>query len=207
MKAGPNPTAYAILCAGALVIGGGACAWQTTRVMENLRLTADLRAQVLENRDIEARLAESEKRLEEAKRQLAHLEQGLPEAAYIPSFLRDLEQLGNRSGVTVTGVRPQPNASGKDGEKSAQAPYRDLALEIRGTGPYRSLQRLLENLEQFPMIVSVKQLVLNPDSRRTDSTRSVLEITVQAETFIFPADPAAESGSRQARGDRDHGDG
>ena len=93
---------------------------------------ATWREQSKEQGQVYKKLADSKNQLTQLQTKLAHLEQGVPDAAYVPTMLKDLELAGKQHGIEVTGLRPMPvknYAPGKDKDAGEAKPYEPLDLE------------------------------------------------------------------------------
>jgi hypothetical protein len=117
------------------------------------------------------------------------LEQGVPEFAYVPTLLKELEAFGISNGIEVFGVRPMPNPvqTPKDKEKKRiQKAYIELLIEVKGRGRYENVMRFIQGLKAFPKIVASKAVSLSPRNDSQSENTSELDVTVELKTFLFP---------------------
>src|SRR5947208_2942889 len=117
----------AVLLAAVLVVlvaGGGALFYQQesslTAVTQQLK---EKEKQRDESARLASRLAETEVRFKEDTDRLRFLESSLPSMAYVPTLLKQIEQVGKDTKNVVRGVRP---------EIGAKAPVR---AAVRRTDP------------------------------------------------------------------------
>jgi Tfp pilus assembly protein PilO len=155
-----------------------------------------MREQSREQTQLNAKLESTKKDLADLKDKLSHLEEGIPDAAYVPTLLKDLETVGKQHGIDVTGLRPvavkaQPTA--KDKDTSDVKPYQPLDLELKGRGRYFDLVTFIEALNVFPQIVAVRTLGLTPASNGPKEETRHLEITIGLRAFVFKQPPVATS--------------
>jgi Tfp pilus assembly protein PilO len=119
---------------------------------------------------------------------LAHLEKGVPEMAYVPTMLKELEAFGKKNGIQVLGVRPVPQAQSNDPKKKPKAkPYNELTIEIKGRGAYRSAMSFVTGLKTFPKIVAARMVSLAPknDQKAGEAAARTLEMTVELRAYLF----------------------
>jgi hypothetical protein len=128
--------------------------------------------------------------LEEDQSRLRYLEVGVSDKAYVPTLLKQIEELGAATQHRVLGVRPRTDRQGpsrlqqrRDPESQVSGggvpagaappgaegegepppePYTRLPIEISIVGTYRTAQDLVARLTRFPKIVSVDELQLSP---------------------------------------------
>ncbi len=164
MRSGPNPRLALFALFLALLLGGGLVYWQYrwNRAM-NEKVEA-LRAKALDRDALNLKLEQSATKLGEMQLQLTHLEQGIPELAYMPTFLRELQQVGLQNGITVTGVRPleQPSGSSSTADTKIANAYQQIDIQVDGRGTYDSVRAFVDALRQFPKIVEVRTNSLSP---------------------------------------------
>jgi Tfp pilus assembly protein PilO len=211
MKGGKSSPVLFIAIA-VLAFGGLMAYWQY-----NVKEGAQARYQKLEaevptREEVEAELKSTEEELEEYQVQLSHLERSVPPSAYVPTMLSELESLGTRNRIQVTGVRPvaQQRQSNRDKEVEGQTKkaYEEIEIDITGTGQYADVMSLVMELKQFPKIVSVRTVSLTPKKEASAAALGILESTIRLRAFVFapPTNPNSTSDrTLQARTDTDRG--
>lgn len=193
MKNGPNPTTFLILAVAALIAGSGAIYWQYSQLSERLDSIAKLKKALRDENQTRQEVAESQIKVDESRQRLVHLEEGVPELAYIPTLLTELESIGKENGIEVLGVRPvtkqaepkKPNESGTTPKKKA---YEELNIEVKGRGKYEAVAAFLQALRTFPKIVAVRTVTLTPKYMDTGPVPEspTLDATVEIRAFLFP---------------------
>ena len=158
-----------------------------------------LEAEVPDEAEVKAKLAETETKLGEIQVQLDHLEKGVPNVAYVPTLLKELEQTGLQSQIKVTGVRPVAAPPSPAGSLEEEKPsYEEKNIDISGRGNYRSIIALLDHLQKFPKIVAVGTVGLTPRVTGTATNYDYLEVTVRLKAYVF-ADDAAQKKAVEAK--------
>lgn len=193
MKGAPNPTTFLIMAIGALVVGSGAIYWQYSQLSDRLASVANLKKALRDENQTRREVESSQVKVDESRQRLVHLEQGVPELAYIPTLLTDLERIGKENGIEVLGVRPvAKQAEAKKPNESGQAPkkktYEELTIEVKGRGKYDSVAAFLQALRTFPKIVAVRSVTLTPKYMDTGpkAESPTLDATVEIRAFLFP---------------------
>lgn len=200
MNAGPDrKVVYALLAVAALcLIGLGATLYRT-----KANQLATLEKDLAEKQDKLAELQEklrNQPELEEeyAKLQvrLSTLEPGLPDSAYIPTFLRQIEILATNTGNDITTIRPKalvvkPKGGGKAvdeetgaliegatkeapkaGEtKKPKLPYDLVPIELKLKGTYVTALSFLAELQRFPKMIAVNDVAFQPDNAAKKDSR------------------------------------
>lgn len=196
MKKGPNPMLMFGL-AGFVTLTGcvGAYLQSSQRGAEEKQLQ-NIVAQLRDESAVDRELEGVQERLTKTKASLAHLEMGVPNTAYVPTLLRELEEIGLQQGITVTGVRPKlgppkpPAPKIKDSsqpvEKEIPKPYDEQLIEVKGVGEYASVLSFLQTLENFPKIVRLESIDVAPRTQtQNDTMVGALEITIVIKAYLF----------------------
>jgi Tfp pilus assembly protein PilO len=129
-------------------------------------------------------LPQLEERHQQLRERLSVLEPALPDSAYIPTFLRQIESLatGTQNGILL--IRPKPaikksaadtvkinnetgeivkNAGGPAEPAPPSMPYDFVPIEIRLQGTYWTIISFLEELQEFPKMIAVNDISFSPD--------------------------------------------
>jgi len=192
-----------------VILGASTIVWfQQQRLTET---AAILRAREAEQKDghkVARQRDEMRVALEQDRAELLYLETGVSDAAYVPTLLKQLEELASTTQNRVLGVRPiadtrgptrieqrrDPNAQGKAGAsgdtKAAEPeePYTRLAIQVSLVGSYQSSQAFVDRLTRFPKIVSVEELQLRPHHTvgvATAREQGLLDVEVKLTAFIM----------------------
>jgi Tfp pilus assembly protein PilO len=161
----------------------------------------NLRSEQITDKNLNETLAKTEEALAGYQVELDHLEKGVPNLAYMPTMLTELEATGLSEGIAVTGVRPMPepvrppkkNADGEVVEEETK-PYKEILIEVNGRGTYSDIRKLLDALNEFPKIVSVSLISLKPILGE-EAEAGELEANVSLVAYAFP--PTQEPNSKE----------
>ena len=169
-----------------LVAGSGASYYQYAALAEQTETVVQLRVDTRPTPQIEAEVEKSAEKLADCAAQLVHLEQGVPQFAYVPTLLYELEKLGNSTGIEVLGVRPLPPPAKSKDEKPKKSAYQELDIEVKGRGDYESVMSFVQALQTFPKIVEARMISLTPKNDSNTTGKPRLEVEVQLRTYLFP---------------------
>lgn len=157
----------------------------------------------------------------EQKLLVQHLEQNVSTRDYVPTMLSELQDLGLRSGLRVTGVRPQPKKvapkptpSDKDKEKTddkngapmekvkeERKPYDELDVEVEGKGHFGDVVAFLQRLTSFPKIIAVRGVTINTVQTLNQTGTPDLDVKFVIRAYIFKERPASLSASAAKPGE------
>ena len=148
--------------------------------------TSVLRQKELEVSDgqrIAQRREQARTTLEADRAKLVFLETAVSDSAFVPTLLKQLEELATRTRNKVNSVRPEvevkaptrlekrrdPEALEKEGQggNGAKAvekedPYTRLTIRVSLVGAFPSVQAFVERLMRFPKIIAVEELQIRP---------------------------------------------
>ncbi|MCG9894035.1 MAG: type 4a pilus biogenesis protein PilO [Fimbriimonadaceae bacterium] len=187
MKAnGLNSKTLGLIALAAVALGGGAIYLQYNAMTDAEGRMKVLDAEVPEEEELIASLQEADQKIVSLNQELTHLEMGVPQIAYIPTLLEEIEKVGWSSQVNVTGVRPiipPPPPAGVERERKA---YEEVEIDITGKGDYQSFITLVDQLKRFPKIVAVQTVNLTPRMEANRPTYLHLDATLRLKAFVFP---------------------
>lgn len=188
MKRYPDPRFYLLLAGASVVISVGIIGWQLNGLSEQRANVDHLAEQVKAQRDVPLQLDGARQELERVKKELVHLEKDVPNVAYVPTLLKELELTGKASGLEVLGVRPVVKAVGpaNAGVKPERKPYNDLDIEVRVRGNYRGILSFVKALNLFPKIVEARAVSIEPKPIPGQKGRPPLEAICRLRAYIFP---------------------
>lgn len=115
-----------------------------------------LNNKIAEGRRIAARLDDLKREYQELTERLAFVEVLLPKEKDIPDFLVLLQETMDEFNIDFSNFSPQNLAQERD------AIYARLPINLTFTANYFEIIKFLDRLENFPRIVDVKDLRLNP---------------------------------------------
>ncbi len=197
MRKGPNPKLFLIMAIVVLAAGSGGVYMQFGALSSEESKISALKKDVRDPKSMQAEVDNSAKQLADCMVELNHLEKGVPETAYIPTLLTDLEKAGKANGIMVTGVRPVPKVAVKD-DKMTRKAYDELDIEVKGTGNYAAVMKFVSALNSFPKIVAARMVTLNPKSDASKKgPGDVLDVTIQLKAYVFTAKDKSAGGMKQ----------
>jgi Tfp pilus assembly protein PilO len=197
VKKSPNPKFFIILTAATVLVGVGLSVVQYSALQDTEQRVAKLRKDALDQSELENQLKGSLTKVQQCSASLNHLEKGVPELDYVPTMLKELENIGTQSGLQVLGVRPVPkNESGAvkpaDSEKKkAHKQYTELDIEVTCRGNYHAVKNFVQALQAFPKIVAARTINLTPKTEgKKEPGPPKLEVTISLRSYLFPPDKA-----------------
>lgn len=189
MKRAPNMRIVTAITIVACVAGVGACFYQYSALNEAVARVDSLQKKSKSEKTLKAQALRTATQLKQCSDRLAHLELSVPDFAYVPTLLQELENVGRQNALEVLGVRPVAKADKKDGKDktSDKKPYQDLKIEVKGRGTYKAVSDFVKALKTFPKIVAVRTLTLTPKNEPNSKTASSkLDVTLELKTYVFP---------------------
>lgn len=190
MKRTVNPKILTIIAGITLVLGAGIVYWQFSSMSAAKARVATLQRNTPTEKELMSSLASTQDRLAEFELKLAHLESSVPDVAYVPTLMRELEEVGVRSGIKVIGVRPVPESMFGDDKGKKDSPYNEIEIDVTGRGDYAAIQRFLADLLEFPKVLAVKKINITPKREMGDTAKPELEATITISAFVFPFEAA-----------------
>jgi Tfp pilus assembly protein PilO len=196
MKVTLSPKTFYIL-SGAVVVVGAGMIWMTnSSISDQSNHIATLRKELRDEKEVQAELADSKKRVEDLKFKLVHLEQGVQDFAYIPTMLKELEQFGKKNNLEIVEVKPIPTPPPTEKEKQSKkekSAYQELNVHIKARGSYEHSLAFLEAIKIFPKIVAVRTVSLAPhlNSSAIKTAKPVLELELDLRAYAFKEEDQA----------------
>ncbi|MFQ3678801.1 MAG: type 4a pilus biogenesis protein PilO, partial [Fimbriimonadaceae bacterium] len=192
MKRAPKPTLFLILIGVTILAGAGSAFLLWGRIQSSMQEIANLKRDAREPEELEKELATVSAQVDESRTRLAHLERNVPQFAYIPTMLRELEQMGRSKGIEVFGARPVPVVVDPKSKKK-RAPYEELTIEIKGRGTYPNALAFIDALKTFPKVVAARSVTIVPSTAANrEQSGGTLDITVELRAYLFPQDEIGE---------------
>jgi Tfp pilus assembly protein PilO len=216
LKLKPNKRSI-IGLAGALGLLVVACVALFVKQQQSLAVVnaelAAKRKQWEEGSALASRLDTTIKLLQGDRDQLKFLEAALPNVAYVPTLLKQVEQLARETHNEVRGVRPRievkapprrdrrsdPEAEAKaeeankqkaaeEAEKKAPEPYDKLKIQLTFTGGYQDCLQFIQRLTTFPKIVAVDDVALHPRVE-DDAAHPKIDVELNLTAYILQDKP------------------
>ncbi len=138
-----------------------------------------LQTKIAEGRRIAARLDDLKKEYAELTERLKFVEVLLPKEKDIPDFLVLLQDTMDEFNIDFSNFSPQNLAQERD------AIYARLPINMTFTANYFETINFLDRLENFPRIVDVKDLRLNP----TGDDKENVNVTMNMFTYVLTKGP------------------
>lgn len=136
---------------------------RNTRIAALDREISQLQKKIEDGRRIYARLGELKKEYQALTDKMKFMEVLLPKEKDIPEFLVLLQETMDEFNIDFSTFSPQNIVQEKE------ALYGRLPISITCSANYFEVIRFLDRLENFPRIVDVRELSLNPDSKDTEN--------------------------------------
>jgi len=205
-----------------MIFAFGGLFWlQKNALAETRRVLKQKQADLSDGRKVARLQAAEEALLEQDRSQIRYLESGVSNAAYVPTLLKQLEDLAISTKNKVLGVRPigvtkaptkiqqrrDPDAQEKaDGaadpdkkKKEIPEPYTRLAIEVSTIGSYQSMQQFVSRLMRFPKIVAVDEVQLQPHKAvGPNDSNDRLDVKLKLTAFVMKEAPAGGASLKTA---------
>ncbi len=134
-----------------------------------------LQGKIEEGKRIYARLGELRKEYQDLIEKMEFMEVLLPKEKEIPEFLVMLQETMDEFNIDFTNFAPQSIIQEKD------ALYARLPINMTYSANYFEVIRFLDRLENFPRIVDVRELSLNPAGDDADN----VNVTMTMFTYVL----------------------
>jgi Tfp pilus assembly protein PilO len=164
-------------------------------------LEAQTEAQENTNSSLDTELAvlkQQNKDLPEKQAELAALQTKIPQTAELPTYIREMQDVGRKSGVAFTSLTPAtPVAVGAVSSVEGALPPEQLAalnVDMVVTGSYFEITKFMNDLETASRYTLVSGYTITEEgagaSDGASSSRSPeLTATVNARIYLVPATP------------------
>ncbi|MEM4408765.1 MAG: type 4a pilus biogenesis protein PilO [Candidatus Caldarchaeum sp.] len=187
----PHPGSFMALTVAAFLAGGAMSYWQIANITQTQDSIDELRSQLEDSSILQKELEQVREKFNITQSQLQHLESTVSTEEYVPTLLKELEATGKSCQLQISGVRPLPpppkkKTAGEKEEAEAIKPYRELDVQVKALGDFEQIMAFLKKLEEFPKIIAVKTLSINPKLMPDGKTLEALETTLNVRVFVFP---------------------
>ncbi len=146
------------------------------------RRLAEVRAVALNEDQVKLEIAQLEKKLTQALRQL-------PNDKELPGLLTDVSSLGKNAGLDFRAFRP--------GSEVVKTFYAEVPIELSFTGRYHDIARFFDEVSRLPRIVNIGELDVSIARESPDET--YLKVDGKATTFRFVDQPKEEAANAPAQ--------
>jgi Tfp pilus assembly protein PilO len=171
--------------------------WQNGQI-DDLQRQANAKAEeVHSGEQIARRLEASEAAYGDSQRKLGFLETSVTAGEYVPTLLRQMEMLAKSQNLQVGAVRPtlepapQPPADKEARKKFVSWPYDKIHVDMQVRGSYWNVSKLVYRLTEFPKIMAVESVQVQPGQNVTAGQSPQLTVDLKLTGFIFPNDGKA----------------
>jgi type IV pilus assembly protein PilO len=131
---------------------------------------AQTRGKLEKHRSVAAKYEEFRAKVAAVDRQLQVLLQQLPKDKEIPALIRQISELGVRTGLQISLLRPQPELPKEF--------YAEVPITVKVIGPYHAVGEFFDALGHLPRLVSVSNIQIAVNAK-------TLETQCLATTFRF----------------------
>ena len=195
-------TVGALVVALAIVVAGWFLLISPKRA-EVSELQAEVQSQEAANSQAQTQLAvlkQQNKDLPEKQAELAGLQTQIPLTPDLPTYIREIQDIGAQAGVDVTAMTPAPavnlGTSAETAEQSlAPGALAAINVEVIVTGGYFEITRFVNELETASRYTLVAGFTIDDETENTRKAASALTGTVNARIFMAPVGAAVEGGT------------
>lgn len=213
IKASTRSLMYLGCVAVAVLLISGLLYFRQAGNLQKLQTEISKKQEELDNSEqVVRRLRRVEERYLEAQAQLGALEQGVSTKAYVPTLLRQVEDLGKESNLRVVGVRPRivppkpvaPPVESDDKDKKTEAevqkpdPYQRLDMDLEIDGKYADVMKFVYEITSFPKIIAINSVQMSPEAQQDRVASPRLSVRLNATAFILK-DPAPAKTDEQQK--------
>lgn len=196
-----------------IILATAGVLWLQQQALTGVRSALKQREESLhDGQRMARRQQDAREALAQDEQQLRYLEASVSDQAYVPTLLKQIEDLAKRTQNSVVSVRPQAGskkptklqqrrdpeaqakakegeAAGEEGEKVEKPePYTPLEIQVNLIGTFKSAQLFIGQLERFPKIVAVEQVELRPHNSTGPlgpAPASRLEVNLKVTAFVM----------------------
>ena len=155
--------------------------------MEALQEKINVRQQtVYKHKQIAAKLDTFKAQVSDLEVRLHALLRELPESREIPGLIRQISDVGVRTGLQISLIKPQP--------EQRKEFYAEIPIQVRVKGPYHAVGRFLDDLAHLERIISVNGIQIEATSQETQCLATTFRFLDEAE-----ANEVAASAKKSAK--------
>lgn len=174
------PPLYRWLAIPSMVVLLGALYWYFlyqpyAEEMQSLQERIESRRQTVEKHtQVAAKLDVFKTQVSELEARLHVLLRELPESREIPGLIRQISDLGVRTGLQINLIKPQP--------EQKKEYYAEIPIQVRVKGQYHAIGRFFDDLARLERIVSVDGVQLEANNQETQCLATTYRFYDDAET-------------------------
>jgi Tfp pilus assembly protein PilO len=202
---------FLVLIAGGMLLCCVLAYYKTSSRLDKLQAEVKAHMTALANSKLTAKqLLTEEQAYKDDQLTLDVLERGVSTKAYVPTLLRQMEDLGKSSKLKVVGLKPKPLPPAPPVRSSAQSdkskgsaatkvapksdPYDKLPVEIDVVGKYWDVVSFLEKVASFPKIIAVEDIQVTPQPDVNKRGSPMLTVKLDATAFILKEGRSGSAG-------------
>lgn len=142
--------------------------------LSTLQEQIDTRRQTVEKHQrIAARLESFKTQVSDLEARLRVLLRELPESREIPGLLRQISDLGVRTGLRINLIKPQPELRKEF--------YAEIPIQVRVQGQYHAVGRFFDDLAHLTRIISVDGVQIEAVNQETQCLATTFRFLDEAE--------------------------
>lgn len=204
MKLALTPKTIHIFTGLLTVVGGGLIWMANASNSEQVTHIATISKELRDEKEVQKEFEDSQKRVDDLKFKLKHLEEGVQQFAYIPTMMKELEEFGKKNQIKIVEIKPIPGVVAKDKEDKKKSAYDEMNINVKCRGSYEDSLRFLDAIKVFPKIVAVRTVSLSPhsDNQTKKTLKPVLDLELELRAYAFKEDqaPAKQVATTAKRG-------
>ena len=204
----PKPPAKRLIpillgAAGMVLLGGGGVLVGLNSKLTTLQTSAQQKdAEVSSSEQIAHRYQTTLDNYNQTQAHIQYLESSVPDRAYVPTLLAQIQALATQTHLSVAAIRPTASApaaaptpapsSGDGGgvpsassKKVAPPPYDTLDVAVDVAGSYADTSMFLYSLTRFPKIVSVDSVQMHPGAAPKGGGPALITTNLKLTAFMF----------------------
>jgi len=142
---------------------------------------------VAKHKGIAARLDTFKAQVSDLEARLRALLRELPESREIPGMIRQISDVGVRTGLQINLIKPQP--------EQRKEFYAEIPIQVRVKGQYHAVGRFFDDLAHLERIISVSGIQIEATSQETQCLATTFRFLDEAEANEAAA--AAKKGAKK----------
>jgi type IV pilus assembly protein PilO len=156
--------------------------------MELLQEKINAKRQMVEkHKRIAARLDTFKAQVSDLEARLRVLLRELPESREIPGMIRQISDVGVRTGLQINLIKPQP--------EQRKEFYAEIPIQVRVKGQYHAVGRFFDDLAHLERIISVSGIQIEAATQETQCLATTFRFLDEAE--LHEAAAAAKKGEKK----------
>jgi type IV pilus assembly protein PilO len=144
-----------------------------------IQLASDITAGEEKVKKLDALLVENEV----LKKKLAKLKEQLPEEREVSVLLKQISELGLRSGLEILLWRPEARKTDPAGL------YVEIPVKVKVLAEYHKLGDFFSHISRLPRLVNISDIVLKVSNRKGLEDKGIIDADFTARTFASVSQP------------------